>query len=528
MGRRPVATRDILRPGKRCRDDTLYLAWVITGRSRCVVFIVAAMTVGLVALGLSPGAGAATTTQLLLGQGAAFSILGHSCGGIQEHAYATGFGGDGYPAGEVYMQTRCGGSGRGGGYKTTTYSAWATVSWDWFGSTRGFAKLEGPANVSASFSAEDVYGDRLYNTETSAYLETSSPPLVAPNAPTGVTAVQSNVEVGEALELRFQVGWTPDPATAGLIGSSTVTATPIGSGAPVLTATVTGSGTSAIVGPLAPLTTYRIAVTNSDAEGTSLPSVPIEAKSPNEDGEVGGGGGGGGGEPGQVPPEFGRCVKVSGGGEFTDAGCQTESDGGAGGYEWFPGVVRPGFTSASKSGTTVKLETAGSKEKVTCRGETGVGEITGSKTVGNMTIAFTGCESAGGKCTTAGFAEGELRSATLEGTLGVEKTTEKGGKETLHAALELYPDGRSGPFLEYGCATTGQAVLYGAVLAPIHSGKMLKTAAFKLVASAGRQKPESFEGGLREVLTDSLAEQVGLSLTANQANEEAVEVNPVV
>ncbi len=508
----------------------MHLAWVITGRNRCVAFVVAAMTVGSVALGLPPGAGAATTTQLLLGQGAAFSILGHSCGGIQEHAYATGFGEDGYPAGEVYMQTRCGGSGRGGGYKTTTYSAWATVSWDWFGNTRGFAKLEGPADVSTSFSAEDVYGDRLYNTETSAYLETSSPPLVAPNAPTGVTAVQSNVEVGEALELRFQVGWTPDPATAGLIGSSTVTATPIGSGAPVLTATVTGPGTSAIVGPLAPLTTYRIAVTNSDAEGNSLPSVPIEAKSPNEDGEVGGGGGGGGGggEPGQEPPEFGRCVKVSGGGEFTDAGCQTESQGGAGGYEWFSGVARPGFSTVGRPGTIVKLETAGSKEKVTCAGETSAGEITGAKTVGDVTITFTGCESAGGKCTSSGLAEGELQSTTLEGTLGVEKTTEKGGKETLHAALVLYPAGRSGPFLEYACATTGQAVLYGAVIAPVHSGKMLKTTAFKLAASAGRQKPESFEGGLREVLTDSLDEQVGLSLTASQTNEEAFEVNPVV
>ena len=505
----------------------MHAAGVVTGRTRYVAFIVTAIMAWSSALGLPSGAGASTTTQLLLGQGAAFSILGHSCGGIQEHAYTTGFGGDGYPAGEVYMQTRCGGSGRGGGYKTTTYSAWATVSWDWFGNTRGFAKLEGPAEVSTSFSAEDVYGDRLYNTEISAYLETNSPPLVAPNAPTGVTAVQSNVEVGEALELRFQVSWTPDPATAGLIGSSTVTATPVGSGAPVLTATVTGSSTSAIVGPLAPLTTYRITVTNSDAEGTSPPSAPIEAKSPNEDGEVGGGGGGGG-EPGQEPPEFGRCVKVSGGGEFADAGCQTENQGGTGGYEWFSGVANPGFTSASKPGTTVKLETAGSKEKVTCRGEAGAGEITGSKTVGNVTIVFTGCESAGGECTTAGFAEGELRSATLEGTLGVEKMTEKGGKETLHAALDLYPAGRTGPFLEYGCATTGQAVLDGAVIVPVHAGKMLKTAAFKLAASAGKQKPEAFEGGLREVLTDTLAEQVGLSLTANQANEEAVEVNPVV
>ncbi len=486
--------------------------------------VVVSMLMMLGVLGLAPGAGAATTTQLVLSQGAAFSILGHSCGGIQEHAYATGFGGDGYPTGEVYMQTRCGGSGRGGGYKTTTYSAWANVTWDWFGDTRSFSRLEGAAEVSTSFSAEDAFGDRIYNTATAAFLETTSPPMVAPAAPTGVTANEFNTEVGEALELRFQVSWTPAPATAGLISSSTVTATPVGSSAPVLTATVSGSGTSAIVGPLRPLTTYRITVTNSDAEGTSAASTPIEATSPNEDGETGGGGGGGG----QQPPDFGRCVKVAGSGEFTTSSCQVESASATGNYEWIPGVGAGGFTTAIKAGTTVKLEAAVSKEKVTCTGESSTGEITGAKTVGNATITLTGCESLGGKCTTEGLAEGELQTANLEGVLGVEKVTEKAGKETVHAALALYPIGRSGPFLEYTCSTSGLTVIDGSVIAPVVSGKTLKTTTFKLVASAGKQKPEAFEGGLREVLTNSLSEQVGLSFTATQTNEEPVEVNTVV
>ena len=46
-------------------------------------------------LAMAASASAATTTQLLLSQGAAFSILGHSCGGIQEHAYGTGFNSSG-------------------------------------------------------------------------------------------------------------------------------------------------------------------------------------------------------------------------------------------------------------------------------------------------------------------------------------------------------------------------------------------------------------------------------------------------
>ncbi|HEV7585914.1 MAG TPA: fibronectin type III domain-containing protein [Solirubrobacteraceae bacterium] len=477
------------------------------------------VTIGV--LGLAPAAGAATTTQLLLSQGAAFSILGHSCGGIQEHGYATGFGSDGYPKGDVYMQTRCGGSGRGGGYKTTTYSAWATVTWDWYGGTRSFARLEAPAEVSTTFSAEDAYGDRVYNTEAAAFLETIVPPVVPPAAPTGVTATQSNIEVGEKLELRFQVSWTPAPATAGLISSSTVTAAPVGSSAPVLTTTVSGGAATAVVGPLAPLTTYRITVTNTDAEGTSAPSTPIEATSPNSDGEAPG-------APPPTPPDFGRCVKVAGSGEFTTSSCQVESASHTGNYEWLPGVEKAGFATILKPATTVKIEAATSKEKVTCTGESGSGQITGSKTVGDVMITLTGCESLGGKCTSSGLAEGELQTATLEGALGVERVTEVLGKETVHAALGLHPVGKSGPFLEFTCATNGIWSLSGSIIAPVTSGKTLKTTAFKLVASGGRQKPESFEGGVHEVLVNALAEQVGVSLTATQTNDEAVEVNTVV
>jgi hypothetical protein len=488
-------------------------------RAGCSAAISTLLALG--ALSLAPAAGASTTTQLLLSQGAAFSILGHSCGGIQEHAYATGFGTGGYPTGDVYLKTSCGGSGRGGGYKTTTYTAWATVTWDWYGDTRSFGKLEGTAEVSTTFSAVDTYGDRIYNTATAAYLETASPPVVPPAAPTGVTAAQSNVEVGGKLELRFQVSWAPAPATAGLITSSTVTATPVGSTAPLLSTTLSGGGTTAIVGPLQPLTTYKITVTNTDAEGTSPASTPIEAKSPNEDGEVAG-------APPPQPPDFGRCVKVAGSGEFTTSSCQVESTTHTGGYEWFPGVVKRGFTTAIKPTTVVKLETSSSKEKVTCTGESSTGQITGSKAVGNMTIKLTGCESLGGKCTTAGLAEGELRTAVLEGVLGVEKITEVLGKETVHAALDLYPAGKAGPFLEYTCAISGASVISGSIIAPVVSGKTLKTTSFRLLASAGKQKPESFEGGVKEVLTNTLVEQVGVSLTATQTNEEAVEINTVV
>lgn len=70
------------------------------------------------------------------------------------------------------------------------------------------------------------------------------------------------------------------------VTSSTVTATPVGSTAPVLTGTASGTWSSAFLGPVQPNTTYSVTVTNTDGEGTSAPSTPIEIKSPNSDGEA--------------------------------------------------------------------------------------------------------------------------------------------------------------------------------------------------------------------------------------------------
>ncbi len=250
--------------------------------------ILGAIAAASTCLGLASEAGAATPTRLVLSQSAAFSMLGHSCGGIQEEVFATGFASNGYPAGDVYMSTKCGGSGRGGGYKTTTYSGWASVTWTWFAETGSFAPLEGPAGGGGEFV--DAHGDRLYNVGASAYLETGEPPLQPPAAPSGVSASVSIFESGETEYLRMQVGWTLAAETAGLISSSTVTATPVKPGPPVLSTTVSGTWASAYLGPVQPSTTYQVTVTNTDSEGTSQPGS-TEVTSPGE-------GGGGGGTPG--------------------------------------------------------------------------------------------------------------------------------------------------------------------------------------------------------------------------------------
>ena len=53
-------------------------------------------------LSLAATATAANPTSLLLPQATAFSLLGHSCGGIQEQAFTTGFDPvSGRPVGDV-------------------------------------------------------------------------------------------------------------------------------------------------------------------------------------------------------------------------------------------------------------------------------------------------------------------------------------------------------------------------------------------------------------------------------------------
>ncbi len=481
--------------------------------------------------GLGAASASASPIRLLLSEYGAFHVLGHWCGGISQKVYATGFDSNGYPTGAELLSTTCGGSGRGGGGRSTTYKAWATSEWDWYGETRSFAASTAPEGLSETFSAEDSHRDHIYNVGTSAYLEASSPPVQPPAPPTGVTAYVQEVENGEHVELRFQVGWTPATETAGLLTSSRVVATPVGSTAPVLEANVNGGGSATLLMPLERRTTYRITVTNSDREGTSAPSTPIEVNSVSQEEEreqkLE--------EAEPQAPEFGRCVKAFHEkvgsttyyyGGFTTAGCTERSTTHTGKYEWQEGVANGAFTLALKTGP-VTLEQV-NRTKLTCTGETGGGAITGRKTVGEVVLTLTGCESGGQKCTTSGLAEGEMRANGLEGALGIESQTEKEGKVTNHVAVDLFPAGKSGALLEYGCGGGAAEALSGSVIAPVVSNKMQTSSTLKFSQSAGLQKPQAFEEGPTDVLANAIGEQVGLALTATLHTEEAVEVNGVI
>ncbi len=219
-------------------------------------------------------------------------------------------------------------------------------------------------------------------------------------------------------------------------------------------------------------------------------------------------------------PEFGRCVKVAKGtGKYSSGTCVTEKAGSS--NEWIPGVEKKHFTLAGEEGV---LETVG-KSNVTCKAETGTGEYNGTKEVADTVIKLKECARSGAKCKSAGAAEGEIVSKSLEGALGWEEY------ETASVALNLQPTGEVGPLLEFVCGATSVAV-QGSVIVPVKANKMVGAATLKFAATKGKQKPEAFEGEAGDVLETSFSggafEQTGLTVTLTQTNEEEVEVNTSV
>ncbi len=223
-------------------------------------------------------------------------------------------------------------------------------------------------------------------------------------------------------------------------------------------------------------------------------------------------------------PEYGRCLKVEGkvaNGGFKDSKCNKEASAKNGKYEWFPGAVKKKQTTSGGKG---QLETVTGLE-VACSSETSTGEYSGTKEVKNIVVTFEGCQSAGFTCNTKGSAAGELVTKTLEGVVGFEN------KALKKTALDLFPAGKTGLFIEFGCAGL-QVSVKGSVLVPVKSDKMELTGPLKYKATHGKQKPEHFEGEPNDVLESAFGsgpyEQSGQTITTTLKNEEPLELNAVV
>ncbi len=250
---------------------------------RKVVITAIAMTAALfLTVGVESPALGASAVSLLVPQSAAFSVLGHSCGGIQEQAFATGFDAtSGFPTGDVYLSTRCGGSGRGGGYHTTTYSAWVGATWDLTGALVSYAALSAAPMVDPTFSAFDQYGNEVYNQSNSAYLLLAAGFVPTPRV-TGVAPTLGPAAGGTTLTITG-TGFTG--ATGVAFGTTAATSF-----------TVNGDTSIAAVSPAASGGTVDVTVTtaggtsaaSSADQFTFIAAPAVSGLSPNN-GPVGGG-----------------------------------------------------------------------------------------------------------------------------------------------------------------------------------------------------------------------------------------------
>jgi hypothetical protein len=239
-------------------------------------------------------------------------------------------------------------------------------------------------------------------------------------------------------------------------------------------------------------------------------------------------------------PEFGRCLKqatkslsnydnakcVKTAGE--DAGTEAEKLQ-KGNYQWFPAVVKAKFATAIKPETIVVLESVAGT-KLICAGETGAGEYTGLKTAGGIVLKFTGCETSGGKCNSAGEAGGSGRVTTqeLSGVLGIWQTGTTMAKDK--PGLSLRP-ATGETVVQIECVGVVLTVR-GALILPLAGNAMKLSSTYKLAQAKGRQKPAKFVEGPMEVLEMSALgkeyEQAGLAFAFTLTNEEKVEVSTVL
>ncbi len=213
----------------------------------------AALSCALIACAAVASAAVAAPVALVLPQSAAFSVLGASCGGIQEKTYATGFDAtSGYPTGAVYLSTRCVGSGRGGGYHTTTYTAWAGVTWDYGAAVVSYGALSPAPTVDPTLSVFDQYGNQVYNQSDNAYLVLApafvpAPRVTAVSPTLGPAAGGTKVTIaGAGFTGATRVSFGAAAAASFTVSSSTsITATsPAGAGTVDVTVANPG-GTSA-------------------------------------------------------------------------------------------------------------------------------------------------------------------------------------------------------------------------------------------------------------------------------------------
>jgi hypothetical protein len=250
-------------------------------------------------------------------------------------------------------------------------------------------------------------------------------------------------------------------------------------------------------------------------------------------------------------PELGRCVKATGEtvgkktvyhGNFANKTCLKRKEG-RGKYEFEPGPGPNNKFYGIASEPEPLLETTGGI-KISCSDVIFKGEYTGPKSE-TATLRFDGCsEGVNRPCQSNPAKEGEFETTALTGELGtISKSTKKPdvGWDLAHEGTLATIECGKLPEIGTPKMIEGPSVI-GTVAPGFFSNldKMSTTSIVKYVQVAGKQVPESFEGGAKDTLalkglTAMTAEQLGFETTEQQnsglgepieseANEEALEI----
>jgi hypothetical protein len=183
--------------------------------------------------------------------------------------------------------------------------------------------------------------------------------------------------------------------------------------------------------------------------------------------------------------------------------------------------------SAKKAESPNDLLETTSGKKVECTNDASTSKLGASPTkeLKEVKVTFTGCTSSFGTCTSSGAASGEIKVNELIGTVGyINKTT-----TPKEVGVSLTPVVSGGLFAEFKCgiatvkvgekAGSGSGDSVIGKLTPVETA----TAKVNLVfsQSVGKQIPEKFEGGAKDVLESELG---GLGwLQSGQASQDVVE-----
>lgn len=230
------------------------------------------------------------------------------------------------------------------------------------------------------------------------------------------------------------------------------------------------------------------------------------------------------------PPELGRCVKVEAvkegkkttyHGAYGNRGCTTLNAHKKGKYEWLPGPGAKNKYSGVAVAPSPLFRTTGG-QTISCSDIVFKGEYTGAKTE-TATVTMDGCETPFHRpCQTNPAKEGQIEGpSALKGELGVISKA----KKTPTVGWDLKGEG---VLFTFQCGKPPEVLnletIEGSVIGAVTGGgfsnidRMSIFSVIKYKAVAGKQLPESFEGGPKDTLllnsiTEKTSEQTGLTAT---------------